>query len=263
MSSVFEERFVIFIDILGFADMISEAKRSPAGEMAERVDKALTRIENMGLHGPDRVCPEPSIDGYHSHIFSDCIVISVSPEPSAVSKLTIELAKLTLSLMEIGVWIRGGMSHGQISRKKTAPWGPAIVEAYEVESKLAVFPRIALSESAVQFFDQSAESSKEDRFLIRDSDGVWSLAPFIWAAHDSKTERPFLTEVRAKNIKEKLEEAHRRIVDKPAVFRKIDWLIEKWDWHLKPEGGVPAFDCRTEIGKKHDLVRIFNEALDD
>ncbi len=248
MSDIFEKRFVVFIDILGFGAMVSDAAKRPGGQIAKRVDTALTIVGNMKLLEGDRVDPVENIAGFHRHIFSDCIVMSVEPDPLAVSKLFIELAKLTVNLMSQGVWIRGGMSLGAISKRRSTPWGPAIVEAYRVESNLAVNPRIALSKSALDFVKKKMDRKEEDRLIVRGEDGVWSLAPIVWALRDSYGNGPFLTEETALRIKDHLERSHKETVDNPGVFKKIDWLSEQWDTHVKPANGYPEFDCRTDHG---------------
>jgi hypothetical protein len=263
MDEIFEERFVVFLDILGFSSMVSAAAKDPYGESARQVETALTIIENMKLIEGDRVDQNSSIVGYRSHIFSDCIVMSVPESKEAVSKLFIELAKLTVNLMAIGVWIRGGMSSGKISRKATTPWGPAIVEAYRIESELAENPRIALSKSAIKFVTEKLDDKEKNGLIIRDNDGVWALAPFVWSLRDSYGGGIYLTQEIGDKIKTHLEEAYSQTVDNPRVFRKIDWLSHAWDDQVKPKYGFPSFDCRTEHGKKRDFADTFQNQLDE
>ncbi len=262
MVSVFEERFVVFIDILGFGSMVSAASREPNGPTAKRVDTALTIIQNMRLLEGDSVATRQAIDGFHSHIFSDCIVMSVDPDSFAVSKLFVQLAKLTVNLMGEGVWIRGGMSKGLISRRRSTPWGPAIVEAYKVESELAKNPRLALSKSALDFVRHEMDRKQEDGLIVRDSDGVWSLSPMTWALRSSYGQRPMLTENLASRIKRHLEEAHEQTVDNPGVFQKIDWLCDHWNKHVWPEQDRPEFDCRTSTRKRSGLYSTFGEEIE-
>ncbi|MBB5720716.1 hypothetical protein FHS72_000320 [Loktanella ponticola] len=262
MSEIFEKRFVVFIDILGFGAMVSAASKDPDGKIAKRVDQALSIIHKMSLLEVDVVDTTGSINGFHSHIFSDCIVMSVKPESFAVSKLFIELARLTVDLMSIGVWIRGGMSHGLISKRRSTPWGPSVVEAYNVESQLAVNPRIALSKTAHDFVVTQMDRKQEESLIVRDEDGIWSLAPFVWALRSSYEQNEILTEEKGNSIKKHLEVAHRDTVDNPKVFKKIDWLSWQWDTHVKPRNGHPRFDCRTHFGKSRDLVDVYARARD-
>ncbi|CTQ31298.1 hypothetical protein [Jannaschia rubra] len=262
MSEILEERFVVFIDILGFGAMVRQAARDPDGEMANRVAAALKVIEDLGQSRGDIVFPSKSNSDFHSHAFSDCIVMSVVPSAEVVAELFVVLAKLTLDLMEIGVWIRGGMSHGLISKTRTTPWGPAIVEAYEVESKLAINPRIAMGKSAVEFVNRAATGVQKDDRLVRDDDGVWSLEPFVWVRSDAREKLPYLTKEKARRIKSELESAHEGVVDSPRIFSKIEWLRERWDSQLKPKDGVPIFDCRTELGIEQDSIEDWVTAFE-
>ncbi|MDE0984749.1 MAG: hypothetical protein OSA52_08840 [Yoonia sp.] len=262
MEDVFEERFVVFIDILGFGSMVSSASREPNGAIAKRVDTALTIIENMRLLGADPVDTRQTIGGFRSHIFSDYIVMSVDLDSFTVSKLFVQLAKLTVTLMGEGVWIRGGMSKGLISRRQSTPWGPAIVEAYRVESELAKNPRLALSKSALDFVRNQMDQKQEDGLILRDSDGVWSLSPMTWALRSSYGQPPMLTEYLAMRIKRHLEEAHQQTVDNPGVFQKIDWLCDHWNKHVWLEQNRPDFDCRTSTRKRSGLYDAFGEEIE-
>ena len=253
MTDVFEERFVVFIDILGFRSMVKAASRDPDGMIAKRVDTALEIIQDMQLLGTDEVDAQHGIDGFHSHIFSDCIVMSVAPDSFAVSKLFIRLAKLTIKLMEHGVWIRGGMSKGLISKRINTPWGPAIVEAYKVESEVAKYPRLALSKSALDFIHNHMNKKHEDGLIVRDSDdGVWSLSPITWALRSSYGHPPMLTEQLAMRIKENLDEVHKETVDNPGVFQKIDWLCDHWSKHITPKDDWPRDDWPRDDWPNHD-----------
>lgn len=101
-------------------------------------------------------------------------MLSVTPKPEAVSRLFMELAKLTIDLMAMGIWIRGGASLGPISKRETTPWGPAVVAAYKFESTLEVNSRIALDKMALKFIQESMTKKEDNKLIVRDDDGVWS-----------------------------------------------------------------------------------------
>lgn len=105
------------------------------------------------------------------------------------------------------------------------------------------------------------DGKQQESLIVRDEDGIWSLAPFVWALRSSYSQNIILTEEMGNSIKEHLEVAHRDTVDNPSVFKKIDWLSWQWDTHVKPENGHPSFDCRTDFGKHRDLVEAFEREL--
>ena len=56
---------------------------------------------------------------------------------------------MQLGLMQLiaasqGVWVRGGVTVGNILHDDDVVFGPALNRAYELESKVAKFPRIVL-----------------------------------------------------------------------------------------------------------------------
>ena len=61
VSTIFEERMVFFINILGFEALVKDTSRSPEGDGAQHVDCALNRIEDI-----QRL---RSISSLRSHIF--------------------------------------------------------------------------------------------------------------------------------------------------------------------------------------------------
>jgi len=213
MGDVFEERFVVFIDILGFGAMVTRAACCQIE--AERIDSALEKIKKL---------ENISIDQCRSHIFSDCIYISVPKKRSLVSKLFKELAELTIDLMREGVWIRGGIVLGNISKRDDIPWGPALVEAYRIESQVAEFPRICFGASALKYVRYQMDGKERDNLIRRAPDGVWALQPIIWTLSYDYLQRSI-----AKEIMTKLDSARAETVDNPKVFKKINWLCKAWN----------------------------------
>ena len=49
-------------------------------------------------------------------------------------------------MMSKGILLRGGITVGQLCHKDNIVYGPAMVEAYELESKSAIYPRVIVSE---------------------------------------------------------------------------------------------------------------------
>ena len=73
--------------------------------------------------------------------FSDCIVVSYRvDEESAVFWLLTEIAFCVIDLVERGFLLRGALTVGDMLHTAKHVVGPAMVEAYELESKVAKFP---------------------------------------------------------------------------------------------------------------------------
>lgn len=55
------------------------------------------------------------------------------------------ISTLTYSALSMGLLIRGGATVGPLHHSKNVVLGDALIEAYELESSVAIYPRIAVS----------------------------------------------------------------------------------------------------------------------
>lgn len=68
----------------------------------------------------------------------------------------------------VGWLVRGGITIGDFYIDDTIVWGPALLRAYELEDKLAIYPRIILDETVTSVL--SISTIKND-FVRVDKDG--------------------------------------------------------------------------------------------
>lgn len=143
-----------FLDILGFAELI---RSTPAPKIAE----VLEELRQANVTHSDQ---------YHDWLKSinaayNLITVSdstfrailfdphVEPSPSPVVHLAYEIKNLLLiqrSLIEKAILLRGGISDGDLYMTESVVFGPALVSAYHLESKFAVYPRIAIAPSLIR-----------------------------------------------------------------------------------------------------------------
>lgn len=95
-------------------------------------------------------------------------------EITLISELIQRLSKMMWTLMCDGIWMRGGCAIGLLSNTSHSPWGPAFIEAYETETRLAIHPRLVFSRSV---YDWIARNTDVDQLPIkRDAnDGVYFI----------------------------------------------------------------------------------------
>ena len=139
----YPEQLVTFFDVLGFQELLST--RQP-----EEVLTLLARLKSDAA--PTSHSRE--LFGQESIVFSDCVVRStplyseVKPDtPNAT--LYYELWSMGFAqcrvVYEHRAFLRGGISIGKFHLKNSAAFGPGLVDAYLIESKLAKYPRVVLS----------------------------------------------------------------------------------------------------------------------
>lgn len=179
---MYRNAIVTFLDVLGFRGLIMN-------ESAEVIDSILDKMSKYAAPKAD-----PDCDPYHpvTTTFSDCVVRIGFTDTEAnkdypIGLLFYELLALVHAQSELinkGVIVRGGVAFGDIYSRDQRVFGPAMVDAYELESKIAVFPRIVISSEWMKLLRSDRflrsrnhtlrEEVKYIKKLIReDSDGVY------------------------------------------------------------------------------------------
>lgn len=161
---MYQRSIVTFIDILGFKDVVTT-------QSAEHIDKILDIINSTS--------PSNSGDGDDEDVdhteptvlsFSDSIIRVRNLESDDNIAFPIghffyevnSLVHMQMELVNQGILIRGGISIGNVFVAKNRIFGPAFINAYELESKFANFPRIIVSPELVN-------SVGDDHLLINEN----------------------------------------------------------------------------------------------
>lgn len=161
---------VLFVDLLG----VRALNRSPQVEHhLVALEKAVTRSYRDFLKSDS---PWPAA------FFSDTLVLAspvlpAGEDESAIGGLVVQAAWLQLNLIAEGFFVRGGLSVGKFHIREGLVFGPALVEAADLESTVAVHPRVVLSGEAacsqhedLRFYADPAQSP-QNALLMRDADG--------------------------------------------------------------------------------------------
>lgn len=212
---------VLFLDLLGVRAM----NASPDVDQHLRaLDRAVSRTYRDFLRADS---PWPA------SFFSDTLVLTapvlpVGEEESAIGGLIIQAAWLQLNLIEAGFFARGGLSLGRVHHRDGLLFGPALIDAYDAESRRAIHPRIVLGSQAVksqednlQFYENPSESPQA-AMLLRDADGQVFIN-YLGLVLDDPLEDPLVALTTHREAIRKRLELHRS--DKP-VWEKYRWTAE-------------------------------------
>ena len=136
----YEDRLVAFIDVLGFSDMVNHSVEDTNN--LRRLTAALNSLY-------ERIW-QWEADGIYSSFaftqFSDSIVISALAGTTDSFEMLQQLLSGVVELVdEYEIFVRGGITRGQLIHDKEMVVGPAMVEAYHLESKEAISPRIIIA----------------------------------------------------------------------------------------------------------------------
>lgn len=135
----YELRLVAFFDILGWRNEILAAGNDPRhiARLAAAVRMFNANAEAVGDAGARLTT------------FSDNVVFSKPFAPGDVEWLLQGLATTQLGLAVSGFLIRGAVTVGLIHHDEHIVFGPALNRAYELESKVAIYPRILIDAPAL------------------------------------------------------------------------------------------------------------------
>ena len=214
---------ISFLDILGGKHIIEQNADESLNLVYKSYTEAIARYKNMA--DPDFVLP-------NINIFSDNITVSCQLDDNfdnaleCIMSVILFCTTLTAQFWANGLLIRGGITIGYCFSDNLMVWGKALVRAYEIESTIAIYPRIVIDPFADELFD-FLSNSKYKKIICRDFDGLYfidvffspqvsSILPFLEFLIDDNTRR--INDLDDKNLKER---------------QKLKWLqnyyYEKYD----------------------------------
>jgi hypothetical protein len=188
MLSKFDEQFTAYIDLLGFADAVSNEEESNISA----INVLLTQVSQMrrsfavtsiGTESIKTISIKPMIT-----TFSDHIVISYPMKRSCkavgdmkstlvilVRQVTDFTAQIAKDALRIGLLVRGGATIGKLYHTPRVIFGKALNDAYYIESTVSKFPRVVLSP---EITSQLTNSDVQGLGLISDDYGWFHVDYF-------------------------------------------------------------------------------------
>lgn len=214
---------IAFLDILGGKQLIAQDADESLNLVYKSYTEAIAKYKNRAE--PEFVLP-------NINIFSDNITVSFRIDDNfdnsfeCIMSVILFCTILTAQFWTNGLLIRGGITVGYCFSDNLMVWGKALVRAYEIESTIAIYPRIVIDPFADELFDFLA-NSKYKKIICRDFDGLYfidilfsqqasKILPFLELLIDDNTRR--INDLDDKNLKER---------------QKLKWLqnyyYEKYD----------------------------------
>jgi hypothetical protein len=143
----FEDKFVAFIDILGFKNLVAAAEQGGSvqvSDVLELLDKFQASKEQAEIaqHGPiacpasSRIAPDVS---FRATEVSDSLILSAELSPAGVANLIGKAWGVTVRLLHEGVLCRGYMTRGVLFHAGHRFFGSGYLRAYQHERHVAAF----------------------------------------------------------------------------------------------------------------------------
>ena len=169
----FVDAIVAFVDILGFQAML---EKRPAHEILRVLQLLQWTVERD---------PNETETSTHVRVISDRVIrVTRLDEPGAIFS---EVNTLRFSQMELasqGIFLRGGITFGEVYWDDTVVFGPGIVDASQLEHNFALVPRIVIGPPVLQAIrkglihkdrDLSHELAYLRTMISLADDGVWFI----------------------------------------------------------------------------------------
>jgi len=177
----YEQRLVLYADILGWT----------ASTEDDDVEALLSAVEELHLpaavhntaHRADLSQREANGElqvnqmflGVQFAVFSDNFVFSL---PASFGARILSVATpLVLGLLHRGYLVRGGIAIGKLYHRDNVIFGPALNEAVKIEQREAFYPRLLVSDKAVEHLF-SLPHEKAAASMVVDQTGRYVANPF-------------------------------------------------------------------------------------
>lgn len=217
-TAQYENRYVLFVDILGFKNMIESGEWAP-----QAIVSALRKAQRTAEEDGERI---------RTSQFSDSIIMSVPADEQGLLSITGAAFFLAIELVQHRVLLRGGISKGLIYHQGSLCFGPAVISAYALEQQ-AKYPRVVLEKDllARASWPDTMDGSEKREFrtvsVPRDEDGQ-RFVDYFHPAHGDEFDAGWdgLQSHYAKL--DELVAAHAASTD-AGLRAKYDWLSRRLD----------------------------------
>jgi hypothetical protein len=245
----YSERYCAFIDILGFRGLIDDLDNGKIS-VAE-VYRVLSAVHSKKV--PER---QQHADLKHQSI-SDAVALSAAPNAAGLDAICTAAEELSRMLLRSGYFHRGGITKGNLYHDHSMVFGPALVEAYRLESKVAKYPRILIPRSVASdgtLYGRQGTHWREhfDARFIQAADGPFFLNIFRDQSRKARalagkkpgaaaTDDPQL--ILLKPMRTAVQKRYDEASDNPEHFEKVAWFVQYWNTMF--EHGISGLEAIT------------------
>jgi hypothetical protein len=180
-APAYQRRLILFIDFLGFKEVVASTENDP-----DALARLVSAMDDIGRLGEASIFRSQRVTQ-----FSDSVVMSYRvTEPSGVFWMMNAIALTIISLAERGFLLRGAVTVGDLHHTSRHVVGPAMVRAYEMESREARYPRVIIDPAVIQHARRrrNEDHTPDDEegyvrsFMAEDADGRLFIDYISWNA---------------------------------------------------------------------------------
>lgn len=208
-------KYVAFLDILGFKDMVNKSSNKYSNNGKDTIHDALNYMNSLNSEASN----QNNLDGRVLWHVSDSIILCNSNFAAILSNV----AFLQSHLATYNIFLRGGLTFGEImNRNSQQPiYGPALIEAYNLENEKAIYPRVIIGSNA---YKKRNDLLTNKKFLKKDEDGVCFVDWKSLALTNRELTPSRIEEIKT-HVNHKLRSLNmKRSNSQPQIYIKYKWL---------------------------------------
>jgi hypothetical protein len=256
MSNYFlhKHRAVAFIDVLGFKGKLKEYETEAINHYNEYSDddseydedllkKYYSKGANEFILTLEESLKILNKEVFRYYLFSDNICITTVNETTKENMFDLlnVISNLYYEFARKDHFLRGGIDYGLFVDRESIALGLPLMNAYNLENKVAVFPRIVLSNEFVKQFESFVDEEKLELEKSVIQDYIYKSCEIFYLNVFSQIKRiddhiPYLTEfaeIIQKNLKvNSLNEQ---------VYLKFEWLADEFNQFIDRYTKIDAY----------------------
>lgn len=202
------DQIVLCIDLLGFTEQVKDA-----GEDKDKNQKLINLLRFLKAHNGSKH------SGDTVSVFSDTIVISCplnnNNDIQIIKNLYAFSGYIGYHALSDGLLIRGGISKGICYHSNGVVYGQSLIDAHNLESKLACTPRIIFSKTFT-FSENDLTSLIDNKILTLHEDDYYAINYIQYIQKFCSTEKEL------RKLKNIIDNNVNTIMDERGLF--------KWKW---------------------------------
>ena len=223
--------WLAFLDVLGFTELIRTDDREAIARLHQ-----LLRHGNAILQGPEDNLADFGLADHHAMTaFTDNIVLGfpIHDDGEMESGMAFDrIGQFQLSMALGCFFVRGGLSFGDAYIDEIAVFGPALLDAYDAETRLARDPRIVITQSGQDVIDRHLEyymrgqHAPQNTDLKRDRDGQWFIDYLEATILSLDIEGPVIDFESVQNHRDIVAEKLVAHQSDPRIWSKYEWVAD-------------------------------------
>lgn len=231
-GSEFQERYVAYLDILGFSRLVEDANHCDDARQIIR-SSLRTFLDIVSKH------PNPELQFSQ---FSDNLVLSASRDENGLFYIMETCIRLSFSLFLQGVLVRGGIALGNLEHTEHLLFGSGLINAYRQDTRGGP-PRITLEDGFLA--DWRASRLGKETWPVAVREDPFDLSSIVHTLLYAETYSPMmlgqhpLSLVDAERVVALMKGHSTDMNAPPDVRAKWRWMADYWNSAASKGGHLP------------------------